>query len=79
MLVIDRKTGESILIGKHGDIRIKVLQGYSEGSYRIGIEAPVEIPIFREEKFRPQISQDLHQLLGDKNQISIDSAIGNSL
>lgn len=59
MLVIDRKVGESILIGKFGDIKIKILPGYINGSHRIGIEAPIEIPIFREEKFKPSISQDL--------------------
>lgn len=46
MLILTRKIGESILIGD--DIRITAL-GIRERQVRIGITAPTEISIHREE------------------------------
>ena len=48
MLVLQRKIGESIIIGKDRDIAIRVLlvQG---GKVRIGIDAPKYVPVFRQE------------------------------
>jgi carbon storage regulator len=46
MLILTRKTGESINIGN--DITITVL-GVSGQQVRIGINAPKEIPVHREE------------------------------
>lgn len=46
MLVLTRKTGESILLD--GGIRITVLHADAGGA-RIGIEAPSDVGIFREE------------------------------
>ncbi|MEK0326046.1 MAG: carbon storage regulator [Nitrosopumilus sp.] len=46
MLVLDRKVGEVIVIA--GNIRIKVL-GVSRIRVKIGIEAPEEVVILREE------------------------------
>lgn len=47
MLILQRKAGESLLIG--GNIEVKVL-GYNEVSgVRIGVEAPKEIPVLRME------------------------------
>jgi carbon storage regulator len=46
MLVLTRKAGETILIGEN--IRVRVLE--ARGSQvRIGIEAPDDVKIFREE------------------------------
>ncbi|MHB1035841.1 MAG: carbon storage regulator [Pirellulales bacterium] len=53
MLVLSRKTGERILIG--GGIAVTVVR-ISQNSVRIGIEAPPETPILREE-----IQSDLNQ------------------
>lgn len=46
MLVVSRKAGERILIGDK--IAITVVK-VSSGAVRIGIEAPSELPIMREE------------------------------
>lgn len=46
MLVLERKTGESIIIGDNIKLKIFKVQG---NSVRIGIEAPREILIYREE------------------------------
>ena len=46
MLVLSRRVGERLLIGD--DIEIVVLEAKS-GQVRLGIEAPREIPIVREE------------------------------
>lgn len=46
MLILTRKTGESIMIGD--DIAITVLRVMGD-TVKIGIEAPRSIPIYREE------------------------------
>lgn len=46
MLVLSRKVGERILIGE--DIAVTVVR-ITGGGVRIGIEAPVELPVIREE------------------------------
>ncbi len=45
MVVLTRKSGESILIG--GDVRVRVL-GASGSRVRLGIEAPDDVRILRE-------------------------------
>lgn len=46
MLVLSRKPGERILIGDHITITVVKL---TNGGVRLGIEAPHEMPIVREE------------------------------
>jgi len=46
MLVLARKEGESVVINEN--IKIKVVQ-IDRGKVRIGIDAPREMPVFREE------------------------------
>jgi carbon storage regulator len=48
MLVLTRKTGQIINIGD--DIRIKIVE-VGNGIVKLGIEAPRELPIFREELY----------------------------
>ncbi|MCL5260440.1 MAG: carbon storage regulator CsrA [Gammaproteobacteria bacterium] len=48
MLILTRKFGESIMIGN--SIRITILSTKS-GGVRVGIEAPKEISVHREEVF----------------------------
>jgi carbon storage regulator len=50
MLVLTRRSGESIVIG--GDIRIRVLRA-SGSRVRLGIEAPPEVRILREKADAP--------------------------
>jgi carbon storage regulator len=46
MLVLSRKDGEKIIVGN--SIVVTVLKA-GEGRVRLGIEAPHEIPVYREE------------------------------
>lgn len=46
MLVLSRKVGQRILIGD--DISVTIVR-IAQGGVRIGIEAPKELPIVREE------------------------------
>jgi carbon storage regulator len=48
MLVLSRRLNERIFIGKNNEIKITVVK-QREGRVRLGIEAPKDIPIFREE------------------------------
>ncbi len=49
MLVLTRKSGESLRIGKN--IILTVLEKNS-GAVRLGIEAPLDVPIYREEIYQ---------------------------
>ncbi len=51
MLVLSRKQNESILIGNGGEITITVVR-IDADKVRIGIDAPSEIPVHREEVYR---------------------------
>ena len=59
MLVLSRKIGERILIGE--DIAITVVR-ITGGGVRLGIEAPNELPVIREE---------LKQRLGEENSTDV--------
>jgi carbon storage regulator len=47
MLVLSRKVGESILISE--SIRVTVVQAAKNGRIRLGIDAPLEVIVLREE------------------------------
>ena len=47
MLILERKMGERFRIGK--DIWVSVIERRRDGKIKIGIEAPKDIPIVREE------------------------------
>jgi len=50
MLILQRRIGESIVIGKEQEIEV-VLMGYNarEGKLTLGIAADISIPVFRSE------------------------------
>lgn len=48
MLVLTRKSGESIVIGQ--DTEVKVLS-VDRGTIRLGVSAPREVPVYRREVF----------------------------
>lgn len=48
MLIVSRKVNEEVVIGKEGNIVVKVIS-ISRNVIRIGIEAPEDIPILRRE------------------------------
>ncbi len=58
MLVLARKVGEKILIGDN--ISVTVVR-IAPGVVRIGIDAPEETPIIREEIQNQAQSQELHK------------------
>jgi carbon storage regulator len=49
MLILTRKAGESIRIGD--DVSVTVL-GVQGGQIRLGINAPLEVPVHREEIYQ---------------------------
>ena len=50
MLVLRRGPGQSILLGESGNIKFKILTNDGE-QVRIGIDAPQDVTILREELF----------------------------
>jgi carbon storage regulator len=50
MLVLSRKTGEIIIIGEFGEIKILLLE-INNKTAKIGIIAPKKIPVHREEVY----------------------------
>ncbi|MEM2144975.1 MAG: carbon storage regulator CsrA [Candidatus Jordarchaeaceae archaeon] len=55
MLVLSRKKGESIRIGNN--IIISIVERYGN-SVRIGIQAPPEVPVYREEIYQKIVQQN---------------------
>jgi carbon storage regulator len=51
MLVLTRKIGERILIGDAITVRVLEVRG---SQVRLGVEAPAEVRIFREEIYHPE-------------------------
>ncbi len=47
MLVLSRKPGQSLMIGD--SIKITIMEIRSDGTVRVGIDAPKEIEVYREE------------------------------
>lgn len=59
MLILSRMAGETIIIGN--DIRIQILSN-KNGQVRIGIDAPKDIPVKREEIINKEKSNILDDL-----------------
>jgi len=70
MLILTRKIGESIYIG---DGRIKVVVVEVKGNQvRLGIEAPPEEKIYREEIYQQILEENRTAARGDVNDASLD-------
>ncbi|MBQ3513286.1 MAG: carbon storage regulator CsrA [Lachnospiraceae bacterium] len=63
MLALSRKLGESIVIGK--DIKISILEIKGD-QIKIGIDAPKNVTIYREEIFK-QIEEENKEALKQSN------------
>jgi carbon storage regulator len=62
MLVLSRKRGERIMIGNKIEVTILGVHG---GTVRLGLEAPKEVAIHREEVFR-RVQDELSQLVPEE-------------
>ncbi len=69
MLVLTRKTNQSIMIGD--DIEVSVLAVMGE-KVRIGIQAPRSVPVFRKEVYLEIQSE---RAAGDSARNSVDEAL----
>jgi carbon storage regulator len=72
MLVLTRKSNQSIMIGD--DIEVSVLAIMGE-KVRIGIQAPRDIPVFRKEVYL-EIQQE-RVVAGDGSREDIDAALAD--
>lgn len=61
MLVLKRKSGESIIIGDN--IKVTILE-YQVDGVRVGIKAPREIPVHREEVYEAIRRENLAAVIG---------------
>ncbi len=74
MLVLTRKTNQSIMIGD--DIEVSVLSVVGE-KVRIGIQAPGEVPVFRTEIYREIQRQGGEGRSTEEVRSEVDEAIGD--
>ena len=58
MLILSRNIGQKIIIGD--DIEVQVLS-MGRGQIRLGINAPTEVPVYREEIYQ-RIQQEKYQV-----------------
>ena len=76
MLILTRKIGESIIIGD--DIVIKVVET-GKNSIRIGIDAPKEVSVLRQEVFESIQQANIMSSKGEKTDITkAAKLIGNN-
>lgn len=78
MLVLTRKAGEGIVVGDNITIKILEIKG---GGIRIGIEAPKDCKIYRQEVYE-QISKEnreaAHWQLNDLDELAPTTSKNNS-
>ena len=70
MLVLTRKSNQSIMIGDEIEVSVLAIMGEK---VRIGIEAPRSIPVFRKEVYL-EIKQD--DSSPEADQAAVDEALG---
>ncbi len=74
MLVLTRKSNQSIMIGD--DIEVSVLSVMGE-KVRIGIQAPRDIPVFRKEVYLEIQEERSRDLTGTAVRDEVDQALRN--
>ena len=72
MLVLTRKSGQSIMIGD--DIEVSVLSIMGE-KVRIGIQAPRDIPVFRKEVYLEIQQERANEMAGANVREEVDQAL----
>lgn len=70
MLVLSRKSNESIIIDKN--IEIKIL-GVEEGKVKLGIKAPKDVEIYRKEIY---VEIEEENITASKQQLNLDHLKG---
>ena len=72
MLVLTRKSNQSIMIGD--DIEVSVLSIMGE-KVRIGIQAPRDIPVFRKEVYLEIQQERAKEMAGSNVRAEVDQAL----
>ena len=72
MLVLTRKSNQSIMIGD--DIEVSVLSVMGE-KVRIGIQAPRDIPVFRKEVYLEIQQERMMEAAGPDSREKVDQAL----
>ncbi len=69
MLVLTRRTNETLVIGENGLIRVTLI-GIKGNQVKIGVDAPKSVPVHREEVYR-RILADSEKALKAANEAEI--------
>lgn len=73
MLILTRQIGQTIVIGENGEIKLTIISKQGN-KVRIGIEAPKEIAVNREEIFKAkQLDQKATSEESDQDEPLIES------
>jgi carbon storage regulator CsrA len=56
MLLLQRRRGQSVVIGRHAEIKVKIIEE-KDGNITLGIEAPKAVSIDREEMYKKRMTE----------------------